>query len=94
LPAGATVPFNTQASIAPADGSFSPEKNPAFFVFSGDHALFQDEVRSLEETRALAILRSSTDSSASRVTNDGFREGLDHPTDDPTGKSLRPWLAS
>jgi hypothetical protein len=32
---GATVPSNTQASIAPAGESFSPEKNPAFFVISG-----------------------------------------------------------
>jgi hypothetical protein len=46
---GATVGFNTQASIAPVRGSFSPEKNPAFFVISerpdvmvrwlGDHAV-------------------------------------------------------
>jgi hypothetical protein len=32
---GATVGLNTQASIAPAGGSFSPEKYPAFFVVSG-----------------------------------------------------------
>jgi hypothetical protein len=32
---GATVEFNTQLSIAPAGGPFSPEKNPAFFVTSG-----------------------------------------------------------
>jgi hypothetical protein len=36
---GATVGFNTQASIAPADGSFSPDKNPAFFVVSGEHVV-------------------------------------------------------
>jgi hypothetical protein len=46
---GATVGFNTQASIALAHGSFSPDKNPAFFVISdrpdvmvrwlGDHAV-------------------------------------------------------
>ena len=34
---GATVEFNTQASIAPASDSFSPEKNPAFFAISGEH---------------------------------------------------------
>jgi hypothetical protein len=32
---GATVGFNTQASIAPASRSFSPEENPPFFVSSG-----------------------------------------------------------
>ena len=31
---GATVGFNTQASIAPVRGPFSPEKNPAFFAIS------------------------------------------------------------
>jgi hypothetical protein len=36
---GATVGFNTQASIAPAGGSFSPDKNPAFFVVSGEHVV-------------------------------------------------------
>jgi len=36
---GATVPFNTQASIAPAGGPFSPEKNPAFFAISGLHVV-------------------------------------------------------
>jgi hypothetical protein len=33
---GATVGFNTQASIAPAGDSFSLEKNPAFFAISGE----------------------------------------------------------
>ena len=32
---GATVGFNTQASIAPAGDRFSPEKSPAFFAISG-----------------------------------------------------------
>ncbi len=32
---GATVGFNTQASISPAGSSFSVEKNPAFLVVSG-----------------------------------------------------------
>jgi hypothetical protein len=32
---GATTGYNTQLSIAPAGGPFSPEKNPAFFVTSG-----------------------------------------------------------
>jgi hypothetical protein len=32
---GATVGFNTQASIAPAQGLFSPSKNPPFFAISG-----------------------------------------------------------
>jgi hypothetical protein len=36
---GATVPYNTQASIAPAGGSFSPEQNPAFFAISGEHVV-------------------------------------------------------
>jgi hypothetical protein len=36
---GATVPFNTQASIAPAGDPFSPEKNPAFFAISGLHVV-------------------------------------------------------
>jgi hypothetical protein len=34
---GATVGFNTQASIAPAGGAFSPDKDPAFFAVSGKH---------------------------------------------------------
>jgi hypothetical protein len=34
---GATVGFNTQASLAPAGGSFSPDKNPAFFIISDRH---------------------------------------------------------
>jgi hypothetical protein len=36
---GATVGFNTQASIAPTDRSFSPDKNPAFFVISGEQVV-------------------------------------------------------
>ena len=36
---GVTVGLNTQISIASAGGSFSPEKNPAFFVASGLHAV-------------------------------------------------------
>ena len=36
---GATVGFNTQASIAPAGSPFSPEKNPAFFAISGEHVV-------------------------------------------------------
>jgi hypothetical protein len=36
---GATVGFNTQASITPAGDSFSSERNPAFFVISGLHAV-------------------------------------------------------
>jgi hypothetical protein len=32
---GATVGFNTQASIAPAGGSFAPSDNPPFFAISG-----------------------------------------------------------
>jgi hypothetical protein len=36
---GATVGFNTQASIAPIDGSFSFEQSPAFFVASGGHVI-------------------------------------------------------
>jgi hypothetical protein len=32
---GATVPFNTQASIAPAGDEFSSDKSPAFFTVSG-----------------------------------------------------------
>jgi hypothetical protein len=34
---GATVGLNTQISIAPAGGSFSPERNPAFYAASGLH---------------------------------------------------------
>ena len=34
---GATVGFNTQASIAPAGGSFSPDENPASFIISDSH---------------------------------------------------------
>jgi hypothetical protein len=48
---GATVPFNTQASIAPAGGSFSSEKNPAFFVVSGT----QDIVARWRGDRAVEI---------------------------------------
>jgi hypothetical protein len=36
---GATVGFNTQASIAPAGNSFSPDKNPAFFAISGEQSV-------------------------------------------------------
>jgi hypothetical protein len=36
---GATVGFNTQVSIAPSGGSFSQEKNPAFFAISGEHSI-------------------------------------------------------
>ena len=36
---GATVPFNTQVSLAPAGKPFSPKKNPAFLVLSGQHEL-------------------------------------------------------
>ncbi|QWG16970.1 hypothetical protein KMZ68_18550 [Bradyrhizobium sediminis] len=36
---GATVGFNTQASITPAGGSFSSEKYPAFFAMSGLQAV-------------------------------------------------------
>jgi len=36
---GATVGLNTQASIAPAGNSFSPEKNPAFFASPGEDAV-------------------------------------------------------
>jgi hypothetical protein len=36
---GATVPFNTQVSVASADKPFSPQKNPAFLVLSGRHDL-------------------------------------------------------
>jgi hypothetical protein len=32
---GATVPFNTQASMAPAGDAFSPDRSPAFFVVAG-----------------------------------------------------------
>ncbi|HEX3993806.1 MAG TPA: hypothetical protein VHX39_21765, partial [Acetobacteraceae bacterium] len=37
---GATVPFNTQASIAPVGSSFSPENSPPFFVISGRQDIF------------------------------------------------------
>lgn len=36
---GATVGFNTQASIAPAGVSFSSEKSPAFFAVSGEQVV-------------------------------------------------------
>src|ERR1700732_3680011 len=36
---GATVGFNTQASIAPIGSSFSTEKSPAFFAISGVHVV-------------------------------------------------------
>jgi hypothetical protein len=36
---GATVGFNTQASIAPTDSPFSTEKSPAFFAISGEHVV-------------------------------------------------------
>jgi hypothetical protein len=36
---GATVGFNTQASIAPIGSSFSTEKSPAFFAISGEHVV-------------------------------------------------------
>ena len=36
---GTAVGFNTQASIAPTGGSFSPEKNPAFFIASGEQTI-------------------------------------------------------
>ena len=36
---GTAVGFNTQASIAPASGSFSPEKSPAFFAISDEHVV-------------------------------------------------------
>jgi hypothetical protein len=32
---GATVGFNTQVSIAPAQGAFSAERSPPFYVVSG-----------------------------------------------------------
>ena len=35
----ATVPFNTQLSIAPVDTPFSPEKNPPFLSVNGQHDL-------------------------------------------------------
>jgi hypothetical protein len=36
---GATVGFNTQASIAPIGSPFSTEKSPAFFAISGEHVV-------------------------------------------------------
>jgi hypothetical protein len=36
---GATAPFNTQVSIAPADRPFSPRKNPSFLSLHGQHDL-------------------------------------------------------
>jgi hypothetical protein len=36
---GAIVGFNTHASVAPTDRSFSPDKNPAFFVISGEQVV-------------------------------------------------------
>lgn len=36
---GAKVPYNTQASIAPTAGTFSPERTPAFFAVSGEHVV-------------------------------------------------------
>jgi hypothetical protein len=36
---GATVGFNTQASIAPTGSAFSIERSPAFFAFSGEHVI-------------------------------------------------------
>jgi len=36
---GATVEFNTQASIATTGSSFSPEKSAAFFAISGEHVV-------------------------------------------------------
>jgi hypothetical protein len=36
---GATVGFNTQASIAPTGFAFSTEKSPAFFAISGEHVV-------------------------------------------------------
>lgn len=36
---GATVPFNTQVSLAPAVGPFSPRKYAAFLILSSKHDL-------------------------------------------------------
>ncbi|MGL5165518.1 MAG: hypothetical protein ACRC9K_06500 [Afipia sp.] len=36
---GATVPFNTQLSLAPTNHPFSSKKSPPFFVISGQHQL-------------------------------------------------------
>jgi hypothetical protein len=36
---GATVGFNTQASISTTGSSFSPEKSDAFFAISGEHVV-------------------------------------------------------
>ncbi len=36
---GATVPFNTQVSLAPTNQPFSSKKSPPFLVISGQHHL-------------------------------------------------------
>ncbi len=56
---GATVGFNTQVSIAPADRTFSRDRNPSFFSIRGQHDLavrwVSDKVIEIEVPKAETI---------------------------------------
>jgi hypothetical protein len=68
---GATVPYSTQAIIAPARRSFSPTKYPAFFIIAGDSDILAkwlgDDAVEVINLLGTKVVRSDQDAGGVRI---------------------------